>query len=157
MILCPNLSNPQVKKEFDELVSVLGENTAYYVWDQNNGYSLDYAPNGAQSKLFSDLFNYYNDRNKAIKAKARTLSKEFKQWFQGSKTIDKNGEPILVYHGTSKEHYGFQVVDVSKSDDKISFFASDQYTTSSSYVNKYETNINQKYDPYEHTLDSIEK
>ena len=100
MILCPNLNNPQVKKEFDELVSVLGENTAYYVWDQNNGYSLDYAPNGAQSKLFQDLYDYYKDRSKAIEAKAKTLSKEFKQWFQGSKVVDNNGEPLIVYHGT---------------------------------------------------------
>lgn len=100
MRMCPNLSNPQIKQEFDELVSVLGENVAYYVWDQNNGYGLDYAPNGAQSKLFRDLYDYYKDRNKAIEAKAKTLSKEFKQWFQGSKVVDDNGEPLIVYHGT---------------------------------------------------------
>lgn len=102
MRMCPNLSNPQIKQEFDELVSVLGENTAYYVWNENNGYGLDYAPNGAQSKLFQDLFNYYKDRNKAIEVKSKTLSKEFKQWFQGSKVIDNNEEPLIVYHGGPK-------------------------------------------------------
>ena len=102
MRICPNFNIPEVKQEFDELKSVLGENVAYYVWNENNGYSLDYAPNGAQSKLFQDLFDYYKDRNKAIEAKAKTLSKEFKQWFQGSKVVDNNGEPLILYHGGPK-------------------------------------------------------
>ena len=99
MRICPNLSNPQVRDEFNELVSVLGENAAYYVWEQNNGYSLDYAPNGAQSKLFKDLYDYYKDRNKAITAKAKTFTDSFRQWFNGSKVVDSNNEPMVVYHG----------------------------------------------------------
>ena len=79
---CPNFSDPKVKQEFDELVDAVGENAAYYLWDQNNGYSLDYAPKGAQSKLFSDLLEYYNgNRKQAIIAKASTFSKEFKNDF----------------------------------------------------------------------------
>jgi len=46
-IICPNLRNEEVKKQFDELKNALGEETAYYVWSYNNGNSLDYAPNGA--------------------------------------------------------------------------------------------------------------
>lgn len=117
MRICPNLSNPQVRDEFNELVSVLGENAAYYVWDQNNGYSLDYAPNGAQSKLFKDLYDYYKDRNKAITAKAKTFTDNFRQWFGDSfptfepntgellhvdtirsKAVDQNGEPLVMWH-----------------------------------------------------------
>ena len=64
---CPNLSNKQVKKEFDELVDVFGEDTAYFLWDKNEGYSLDKAPNGADSKLFESLGdNYKGDRVKAL-------------------------------------------------------------------------------------------
>ena len=78
MVTCPNKNLP----EWKELVSVLGENEAYYIWDQNNGYGLDKAPNGAQSKLFSDLLSYYNgDRTLAIRAKANVYSKAFKNWF----------------------------------------------------------------------------
>ena len=109
MNICPNLSNPKVKQEFDELVSVLGENTAYYVWNENNGYGLDYAPNGAQSKLFQDLFDYYKDRSKAIEAKSKTLSKEFKQWFQNSKGVDDNNEPRVFYHGTEYQFDTFEL------------------------------------------------
>lgn len=94
MRMCPNLSNPQIKQEFDELGSVLGENVAYYVWDQNNGYSLDYAPNGAQSKLFSDLLSHFNgDRRRSIQLKAESLSKGFKMRLNSIEhSTDNNGE-----------------------------------------------------------------
>lgn len=75
MLFCPNLNNKQVKKEFDELRDIFGEATAYYMWDKNGGYSLDKAPNGAESKLFNDhLSIYHGNRVEAIRAKAKTLS-----------------------------------------------------------------------------------
>lgn len=77
-IKCPNKTLP----EWKELVEAVGENSAYYLWDQNNGYGLDRAPNGAPSKLFSDLLSHYNgDRNTAIAAKAKVYSEAFKNWF----------------------------------------------------------------------------
>lgn len=119
---CPNFSDPKVRQEFDELVEAVGENAAYYLWDQNNGYSLDYAPNGAQSKLFSDLLQHYDgNRKQAIISKAKTYSTEFKNWFGDwqqddktnvSKVVDENGEPLLVYHSTTKK---FDTFDISKS------------------------------------------
>lgn len=99
MRICPNLSNPQVRDEFNELVSVLGENAAYYVWEQNNGYSLDYAPNGAQSKLFQDLYDYYKDRNKAITAKAKSFTNAFQLITNRYLTLDENGEVQLLQQG----------------------------------------------------------
>ena len=30
---CPNFSDPKIKQEFEELVNVVGENAAYYLWD----------------------------------------------------------------------------------------------------------------------------
>ena len=72
--ICPNFSNKQVKKEFDELVDVFGEDTAYFLWDKNEGYSLDKAPNGADSKLFQSLLdNYKGDRVKALVEAAKQL------------------------------------------------------------------------------------
>lgn len=54
---CPNLKNKKVKQEFEELVEAFGgnENIAYYLWDANEGYSLDKAPNGAKSKHFETM------------------------------------------------------------------------------------------------------
>ena len=71
---CPNFSNKQVKKEFDELVDVFGEDTAYFLWDKNEGYSLDKAPNGADSSLFLSLMDkYQGDRRKSLIEAAKQL------------------------------------------------------------------------------------
>lgn len=99
-MICPNLSIPDIKKEFDELKSVLGEDMAYLIWDRNGGYGLDKTKDGKPSKLFNDLLGL-TDRKGAIEIKAKTLSKSFKQWFGDSKVVDENGEPLIVYHGTN--------------------------------------------------------
>ena len=36
-----------------------------------------------------------------------TESPEFKAWFKGSKVVNENGDPLVVYHGTSKEFSEF--------------------------------------------------
>ena len=105
-INCPNKNLP----EWKELVEVVGENQAYYLWDQNNGHGLDEAPNGQPSKLFSDLLSFYRDnRNAAIQAKAKVYSEAFKNWFGDwlsedktnvSKVVDENGEPLIDNIGT---------------------------------------------------------
>ena len=104
--ICPNLSNPDVAREFNELVEATSEKAAYAIWSLNNGYAIDKAPNGAQSKLFEGLLNYFGgDRVKAIKAKANTFGKPFMDWFgdwennpdNASKAVDENGEPLIVY------------------------------------------------------------
>lgn len=90
-VICPNFNNKEVKQQFDELVANVGENAAYVIWSENNGNSIDKAPNGAESNLFSDLLSYYNgDRNAAIKAKAKMFAKSFKIG-----NTDINGEPVI--------------------------------------------------------------
>lgn len=49
-----------------------------------------------------------------------------------SKVVDENGEPLVVYHGSNE--YGFSVFDPSKSDDKISLFASSSKWIASTYT-----------------------
>lgn len=81
-IICPNLKNKEVAREFEELKNATSEAAAYHIWSLNNGNGIDKAPNGEPSKLFSDLLEHYNgDRVAAIQAKARTYSKSFKEWF----------------------------------------------------------------------------
>ena len=43
-----------------------------------------------------------NDKNSPVKLKIQknTDSLQFKRWFDHSKVIDVNGEPLVVYHGT---------------------------------------------------------
>lgn len=121
-IICPNLKNKEVAREFEELKNATSEAAAYHIWSQNNGNGIDKAPNGEPSKLFSDLLEHYNgDRVAAIQAKARTYSKSFKEWFGDwqsedknnvSKVVDENGEPLVVYHGSSSEFDTFAIPSV---------------------------------------------
>ena len=93
---CPNLSNPQVKQEFEELVQVVGEDAAYFLWNKNNGYSLESAPNGAPSRLFKDLVDYYSgDREKALQTKGKTYLQQFKDTYLTDNQLDENGEPTI--------------------------------------------------------------
>lgn len=92
--MCPNFSNPEVKKEFDELTSMFGENMAYLLWDRNNGHNLDKAPNGQSSKLYKSLLDLA-DRRTAFTIKAKTLTSNFKEWFGNSQVVDENGEPLI--------------------------------------------------------------
>ena len=119
---CPNLSNKKVKQEFDELTSLFGEDAAYFLWDKNNGYSLDKAPSGADSILFKSLLDNYNgDRQAALKAKAKVYTSNFTNWFgdwtkkyetSASKVIDFNDavdflfeiNPELSKIGTKSEY-----------------------------------------------------
>lgn len=102
IIACPNLANPEVKQEFNELVSVLGEKAAYAAWALNNGNMIDRAPNGAPSILFQSLLSKNkNDRTTAIREKAEIYKKSFNSWFtklgDEAKELftDANGEPFI--------------------------------------------------------------
>lgn len=110
MIICPNFSDKNVLKEFNELKELVGEIGAYHIWNENNGNPIDQTKDGKPSKLFSDLLQYYNgDRAAAIKGKAKTFTETFKMWFgdwlhdpnNSSKIVDENGEPKVVYHYTN--------------------------------------------------------
>lgn len=120
MKICPNLSNPQVAEEWEELVENLDGSikAAYQVWSLNRGNNIDKAPNGEPSILFNSLLTiFHGDKKKATRAKAYLYTKEFFSWFgdwtgeyenekgehpytEISKGIDTNGEPKMFYHTT---------------------------------------------------------
>jgi hypothetical protein len=67
------------------------------------------APNGKESILFNNILNIIIDKEEALKAWAQVYTPSFKAWFgdwekgEGSKVVDSNGEPLLVYHGTGNK------------------------------------------------------
>lgn len=82
MNICPNLSNKQIKAEFDQLVKIFGEDCAYLLWDRSNGMGLKLAPNGASSKLYQDLLELHNgDERAALIDKAKIYTQTFRQSF----------------------------------------------------------------------------
>lgn len=77
MIKCPN-KNLSEWKELEETVP----NMAYVIWNENNGYGIDKAPNGEPSILFQDLLKQFDgDRIKAIKEKAKIYTEQFKKHY----------------------------------------------------------------------------
>lgn len=142
MNLCPNLSNKKIKAEFDELVSIFGENMAYYLWDKSNGNGLELAPNGASSKLFQDLLKLCNgDRKQALIEKAKVYSDGFTNWFgdwvnnptESSKIVDENGEPRVVYHYTDEDFSVFDKKAIGQKDigdSGVGFYFTPQYDPS---------------------------
>ena len=101
-IICPNMSNPDVAREFNELKAATNERAAYAIWSLNNGNSIDKAPNGAESKLFKRLLMKFDFVTlDAIKAKAKMYAKSFFDKFgdwtnqKSEIDVDENGEPDL--------------------------------------------------------------
>lgn len=104
-IICPNLKNKEVAREFEELKNATSEAAAYHIWSLNNGNGIDKAPNGEPSKLFSDLLEHYNgDRVAAIQAKARTYSESFKGWFGDWTNTIKPGNIIFGHPAIGKTY-----------------------------------------------------
>lgn len=104
-IICPNLKNEEVAREFEELKNATSEAAAYHIWSLNNGNGIDKAPNGEPSKLFSDLLEHYNgDRVAAIQAKARTYSNSFRDWFGDWTNTIKPGNIIFGHPAIGKTY-----------------------------------------------------
>lgn len=73
MRICPNLSDPQVRDEFETLKRLFGEDSAYYLWDKNNGNFLDRTAEGDINTTYISNFEKYNDKDYAIKTAALEL------------------------------------------------------------------------------------
>lgn len=145
--ICPNLKNKEVAKEFGELQDLFGEETAHLLWSRNNGYSIDKAPNGAESVLFGDLLELAEgDRNKALILKAKVYSNEFFSWFGDwtsedktnvSKVVDENGEPKAVYHTVAGRYDpSFKKFDTHIEGRETAIYHTDSLYMSSSYNGK---------------------
>jgi hypothetical protein len=65
------------------------------------------APNGRESKLFNSILKVQPNKEKALRMWAKVYTPMFKLWFGdwetgvGSKIVDENGEPLLVFHNTA--------------------------------------------------------
>lgn len=84
MAACLLTKNPEVKEQLDKYTNILGSySAAYYVLSQNNGFGLEYTPEGQDSKLFSDLLTHFHgDEAAAIREKSKIFSDQFKNSFQ---------------------------------------------------------------------------
>ncbi len=71
------------------------------------------------SKL-NGFIHSISDKSSPVNANSKRISqtetKQFKRWFGNSKVVDKNGKPLIVYHGTGSEFVQF---DLQKSGDNF--------------------------------------
>ena len=49
----------------------------------------------------------HNIAEAGLNVKSQTETLQFKRWFADSKVVDQNGEPLVVYHGSSAVFYAF--------------------------------------------------
>ena len=124
---CPN----KASKEFREMSNIFGEDAAYFLWMRNKGNHLEKAPNGADSKLFQTLLDHFNgNRSEAIKAKAKTYTNEFINWFGdwgGFKTIDTKND-LFTSTGEVNWKYFEQLLDSYHNNQPDSMFSHGRYT-----------------------------
>ncbi len=68
------------------------------------------APNGKESKLYKDMLSIEPNPEAALRLWAQVYTPSFKKWFgnwekkEGSKVVDDNGEPLLVYHNSMQNN-----------------------------------------------------
>jgi hypothetical protein len=88
---CPNRNT----EDYKELVDALGSTEmAHLVWDRNDGYPLDFAPDGSKSLLFDQLLEFTdNNRIESIRLKAQVYmdwyTKDNGLWYNNYKEEPK--------------------------------------------------------------------
>ena len=102
-MFCPNLKNPEVKKEFEKLVSALGENVAYDVWNKNNGNFLDKLPNGEENTLYTETLKKFGDEDYAIKYAAIKYADTYYNKENHFEELNKNFEKAEKYNEARKK------------------------------------------------------
>ena len=105
-MICPNFSNPQIRKDFFSLASIVGEDFAYYLWDKNGGFPLSMKVNpkntseATNNSLFEELDSKFEgDLTKATLGVALTFSNTFNKKNPGFAKLsaDKQVEVINYY------------------------------------------------------------
>lgn len=92
--------NPEIDRFFKQMTGV--ERIA----DANTSVETLRAEGINPDDLYFQQPNSYD-----AQGKARTDTPQFKAWFAGSKVVDENGKPLVVYHGTKSD---FGIFDLTK-------------------------------------------
>lgn len=80
------------------LIKIANKIIADYIYDPNH----EEKPTGNYHKTEKGWSDVVKKKNLTDLQKTQTQSTQFKNWFNQSKIVDKNGEPLIVYHGTNR-------------------------------------------------------
>ncbi len=96
---------------------------------------------------------------KKVSTIPQTETEAFKKWFGNSKVVDKNGKPLVVYHGTTKDFNVFDEKKLGKNTKaplgKFGFFFTPDFDLAMDFTRKDWTNKNSKFKsdyPYAHKV-----
>ena len=94
-----NLDKTVIQKEIDDLAKLLAE-----LPEERNGKSTANLQLRYMEKL-AELEMRLDAANLGLKFARREApdTPEFKKWFGDSKVVDEDGQPLVVYHGTTKD------------------------------------------------------
>lgn len=103
------------KPLLDSYTDILGsKDAAYYVLSQNNGYSLEFTPNGERSDLFRQLLVKNNyDYEAAIQEKAEMYYSSFYDKIGGDWTMQVLDKSVVNEQGEPKIDYVPESIDFS--------------------------------------------
>jgi len=96
-MICPNLNDPEVRRNFDQLQDALGPTLAGLVYSRNGGNFMDKTPTGEDSKLFQNLLEVTRSVYSAIKIKAQYFTDAYQSennWLESGNEPDFSIEAI---------------------------------------------------------------
>jgi hypothetical protein len=98
----------------------------------------------------------------AFSNRAQTQTPEFKRWFGDSKVVDADGQPLVVYHGTTRDFSVFRGdapkgTSAPNATDRLGFFFTTRTDNAGDYANTSGANVIPAYlsiqNPLEITVD----
>lgn len=102
-----NLLISSIEKDSDELVRI------YYANEKKIPPEIVSAVRKHGGHIPDGIIHTINDPGSVVKSAIsnQTQTEQFRRWFRGSKIVDENGNPLIVYHGTDQN---FTVFDPAK-------------------------------------------
>lgn len=109
-----------VRKDlFNQLLN-MAVNSAEYLnakdedikWITVKGNHIPIKKGQTQDEAVKDFLSKVESKG-SKKVADKTQTKEFKDWFKGSKVVNKEGEPLVVYHGSDKEFDTFSTKNMN--------------------------------------------
>ena len=107
-------SEPLTSRDNSHTVAVVGQNPndiIAYIKEQLNPSEQTKILYQSAVTAGAETSAEISDAQKEWKEKG-VESKYFKKWFGGSKVVDENGEPLVVYHGTNADFDKFEIGDI---------------------------------------------
>jgi len=85
-------------------------------------------------------------------------SKEFKKWFGDSKVVDENGDPLVVYHGTTHtfDQFDLNKAPIENAVGRGFYFSSDSYDAGNNYATPLGPDITERIANYADQLKDSE-